>query len=181
MKTFSLFLIVVLFFGCQHKMTSEDYLKIRQDLLHDNFYKGFVGYQIIPRDEDEYCVILSNPEATLWVTLVRDDSVEINPWNERDLLDTLSDLYPTHGGAKMEAIRKKIGLLMSFMRKDHLWGARGSSNRDTTSYSVEFYLTRSETLRFDSKPQNPKEYDSDTTIVATWIDSNWVYLKKESH
>lgn len=134
-------LSVIAFVGCQHQPNSSDYLGLRKHLLENGMYKEFVGFQILPRDEDEYLVDLSNPKVGLAATLVSDDSVELYPGDERYLLDSLYKYYPTTAREREVSILKKVAKLMSFMQRESIWGVRGSFGRDTTRCTVEFFLT----------------------------------------
>jgi hypothetical protein len=178
MKLISFFSLALVFLGCQHKPDPNRYLSIYHQLVNNGIYKDVVGLQILPRDEDEYFVILSKPSFVLWPTLVRDDSVELAPGETRELLDSLQKYFPTTAQQEETSILKRIAKLMSFIQRESLWGARGTFTKDTTHYVIEFYLTRHKTLRYDNKPLGRiARHLIDSLSVATWIDSSWVYYE----
>jgi hypothetical protein len=182
MKTIIVIMMAFLFVSCQQKETEKnvDYLRVHKELISQNYFENFVGYEIISLRQPNYYMINFNfrPNVSLFVTYLENNKVDRK--DEKVLKDSLAKYYPNAEEEK-EKIYNKIGNLIAFMQQETI---RSMSYKPDFSggkgaYFIDYYLSQNETLRYYCFSKNEiKSYPKDV-IVATWIDSSWVYLKSK--
>jgi hypothetical protein len=177
MKRIAALLICLLSLGCQHDETKQNarYLQVYKALSRDSCYVLFAGYQLIPRENYYYIVILEKPRLTLFPIYKGEKEVVISKTEADILRDSLKKYYPTSFMEDQVRVVARIGTLISIMKENSIESVMGWTPypADSTGYFIDFWLSRDETLRYESHGVKTK-YRKET--IATKIDSSWVYL-----
>jgi hypothetical protein len=181
MKTIIAYLIYISFVGCQHNETdkAQKYLRVHKALLQDSCFKQFLGYQIIPREDYYYFVMIDRPRLTIFPEYNWLHKVEVSKKDAMELRDSLVKYYPNTFEEEQRGILGTIGTLISIMKDNGIQCAYGWAplNADSSGYYIEFLLSGNESLRYDSQKWKTG-FRRETTV--TRIDSSWVYLVDEA-
>jgi hypothetical protein len=179
MKILFGFLLIILGFGCQHKEDDrpQKYLTIYEALRHDSCYRDFVGYQIIPRDENYYVVLLNKPKLTIYVIYQESNEIDVGKEGVAEISDSLFKYYPKSVEHEARKLIDQIAKLISIMKKNSIqravcWPLQYPVK---SNYFIEFGISQDEALVFDA---NQRYTDSSNQSVVTQLDSSWYYIKR---
>jgi len=178
MKKTTAFLMCIISIGCHKSGTNqaERYLRVHEALCKDRQFSLFAGYQVIPREDHYYIVILDKPRVTLFPTYKGQNEVDIGSNYAELLCDSLKKYYPSGFAEEKVRIIERIGTLISIMKENSIKSVTGWTPYpvDSTGYSIDFWLSNDESLRYESQGIRAK-YRKETLV--TKIDSSWVDLR----
>ena len=175
---------VALYFGCAIMLgcqQSDRYMLVQRSLVQTKLFtqhqfQELIGYNVVVRNTEDdpgyYIVSHGDPLLQILPRYQGPDKVELTKRDSSVLRDTLSRFYGKAYEDEQTRMIQTIGEMITLLKSNSLYGLDGFRTSDST-YIVDFYLSRQETLRFFSKGSLPEFPPGRQTKKLA---DNWWYL-----
>jgi hypothetical protein len=173
---FSVLLSLILFSSCKDeksKVKDIDVKSIISELEKSDYYKKFIEYNIIPRQEGRVYIILNDSLGEFWVWYSEGDNLELKK-SEKGFDYKLKSLYSDKYLQIKNKILSTLNEIISFMIK------KGISSVNSNSQRIEFGMNNNISLiKYYFKVSEAdlklfQELNFETEI----LNNKWIIIKK---